>query len=950
MLDRIVDWLLPQPNLPEEQAANRTWLQIFILCALGAIAGYLILHFRSGLDIQRVTFLVILAVFLLGMLALLQRGYVRLGIAVLSLANLAALLTAAYIFGGVKSDSYFSVVAALVIIAMFLRRWMAFLCTLLAIAFGGLLVWGEMQGWYVPVQETSSALMTWGNASLVFIIVTVLISAASRTARRAFERNQQEIEDRRKAEAALQEQTRYLIALHETALAIINRLEVGPLLQSILQSALELTNTEHGYVDMYLPERHGFMKQASRGIFSRWPTQFLPEDQGITGEVFRRGASVVIEDYPSWPNRVDLYAGHFHAIAAAPMKVRGEVIGIIGLAYTEPGRTFTPNQVKSLEQFAELAALAADNARLYESARQELAERERVQQALSEAHRQLQTNARTLERRSQLLQVAAEVSRAASAILDPATLSQQVVELVQSRFGLYYVGLFLVDERGEDVILRAATGEAGREMMKAGHKFPIGNSSMVGWCVANRRARIALDVGEDAVRFSNPLLPHTRSELALPLISRGQILGALTIQSTQESAFSDEDIETFQTMSDQLANAIQNARLYEQLEQELEERKRAEMQVRQLNAELEDRVERRTLALKASEERFRALADNNPLRIRRYDREGRYLYANAVSDLPNFEPGQIIGKTIREVLADKPELVEFAERCLAQVFETGQPMQTEYQFGEDSYALWYLAPEFGPDGQVISVVTTTLDISERRRMEDELRARTLELQASNRELESFSYSVSHDLRAPLRALDGFSRILLEDFQDALPENARHYLTRIREATQQMSQLIDDMLRLSRISRTELRRDPVNLSELARQILESLQTQEPERNARIMIQEDLSVQGDAGLLRLALENLLGNAWKFTAKSNPTEIEVGKTFVDGKETFFIRDNGVGFDMAYADKLFGVFQRLHNPSEFPGTGVGLAIVQRVIHRHGGRIWAQSAPGQGATFYFTL
>lgn len=949
MFERILDWFVPAISTPEEQAANRTWLQILVVSALGAIAGYFVLNFRA-IAIQHGVFLGLLTAFLLGMLFALHRGHVRLGIVALSMANLVAMLAASYIFGGVRSNSYFGTVVALVIIAMFLRGWATIVSTVLVIAFGGLLVWGEMQGWYAPAPTTTPSLTAWGNASLIFILVTLLIGAARRTVRESFERNQHEIEERRKAQAALQEQTRYLAALHETALAIINRLEVGPLLESILQAALELTGTEHGYVDMYLPERRGFQKHATRGIFCRWPNQFLAEDQGVVGEVFHSGHSIVIEDYDSWPGRVALYVGSFHSIAAAPMKARGEVIGIIGLAYTEPGRVFTPNQVKSLEQFAELAALAVDNARLYQSARQELAERERVQQALYEAHRQLESNAQMLERRSRLLQVAAEVSRAASAILEPAVLSQQVVELVQNRFGLYYVGLFLVDERGEEVVLRAATGEAGRAMLEAGHRFPIGNSSMVGWCVANRRARIALDVGEDAVRFNNPLLPGTRSELALPLISRGQVLGALTIQSEQEAAFSDEDIETFQTMADQLANAIQNARLYEQLQQELEERKRAEMQVRQLNAELEDRVERRTLALKASEERFRALADNNPLRIRRYDREGRYLYANRISDLPDFEPEQLIGKTIREVLADKPDLVEFAERCIRQVFETGQPMQTEYQFDENSFALWYLTPEFGPDGQVISVVTTTLDISDRRRMEDELRARTLELQASNRELESFSYSVSHDLRAPLRALDGFSRILLEDFHDSLPEKAQHYLRRIREAAQQMNQLIDDMLRLSRISRAELRRDPVNLSELAQQIVETLRAQDPGRPARISIEDNLLVYGDAGLLRLALENLLNNAWKFSVHANPTEITVGKTLMNGREAFFIRDNGVGFDMRYADKLFGVFQRLHSPSEFPGTGVGLAIVQRVIHRHGGQIWAESAPGQGATFYFTL
>lgn len=949
MLKRLLEWVAVKKESPEQEAANRTWLQVMILTSLVATVLYAILNWKSSLGAASAVFLVGFGLLFLVLLALLRRGYNRQVAVLFGLSSLAGMLFATYTFGGVQSSSYFGVAAALVVVAMFLRGRFTIFVTAVAIIFGGALVWGEYRGWYIPGSYEMNPLETWRSAAVVFIILTTLIGIASRKVRQLLESNYREIQERRNAEIILQEQTRYLAALHETTLAIINRLEIGPLLESILQSALELTDTEHGYIDMLRPGQDGVVTAVARGVFSRWVNVYTGSGQGISGYIVQTGSSLALADYAAWPQRILEYSDGFHAIVAVPMKAREDVIGIIGLGYIEQGRAFTQKQIESLEQFAQLAALAVDNARLYQSARDELAERKRVQDALYEAHRQLEANAHTLERRSQLLQVAAEVSRAASAILDPGELSQQAVDLVQQRFGLYYVGLFLVDESGQQLILRAATGEAGREMLRAGHQLAVGNSSMVGWCVANRRARIALDVGEDAVHFKNHLLPDSRSELALPLISRGKPLGALTIQSSQGAAFSDEDVETFQTMTDQLANAIQNARLYDQLEKELEERKVAEMQVRQLNAELEERVERRTLALKASEEKFRALADNNPLRIRRYDRDGRYLYANAVSNEPEFKPEQIIGKTIREVIVN-PELVELSERCVRQVFETGRPMQIEYQYDDNSYALWYLSPEFGLDGQVLSIVTTTLDISERRRMEDELRARTLELQASNRELESFSYSVSHDLRAPLRALDGFSRILLDDFHDSLPEDGKGCLNRIREAAQHMAQLIDDMLRLSRITRAEMRHDPVNLTEMAHRILETLRRDEPTRNAQVNIQEGLLANGDEGLLRMVMENLISNAWKFSAKADPTKIEVGKTLIDGKETFFIRDNGVGFDMNYADKLFAVFQRLHSPSEFPGTGVGLAIVQRVIHRHGGRIWAESEPGKGATFYFTL
>lgn len=356
----------------------------------------------------------------------------------------------------------------------------------------------------------------------------------------------------------------------------------------------------------------------------------------------------------------------------------------------------------------------------------------------------------------------------------------------------------------------------------------------------------------------------------------------------------------------------------------------------------------RTADLRRSEEAFRALTENNPLRIRRYSQDGHYLYSNRSGINETTSPENVVGKTIREVIHD-PDLVERAERCIREVFETGKPLNTEYKLG-DVYASWWLAPEFGPDGKVVSVVTSTLDITERRRMEEDLRHRSAELQATNKELEAFSYSVSHDLRAPLRAIDGFSRILNEDFAHHLPPEALPVLKRISEAAHQMGQLIDDILRLSRITRAELHANPVNLGELAQSIFDEMKTRDPGREIAIKIESELNAKGDERLLRVALENLLHNAWKFTGKLGQAEIRVGRQLKNGEQTFYIQDNGVGFDMKYAEKMFGAFQRLHSSEEFPGTGIGLAIVQRVIHKHGGRIWAESEKGKGATFFFTL
>ncbi len=231
-----------------------------------------------------------------------------------------------------------------------------------------------------------------------------------------------------------------------------------------------------------------------------------------------------------------------------------------------------------------------------------------------------------------------------------------------------------------------------------------------------------------------------------------------------------------------------------------------------------------------------------------------------------------------------------------------------------------------------------------------LRHAQSELQIANRELEAFSYSVSHDLRAPLRSIDGFSRALLEDYANKLDAEGKEDLQTVRAASQRMGQLIDDMLTLAKVTRSEIHRAPVDLSALAVAIADELQKASPGRRVEFVLTPGIIAQADARLMRIVLDNLLGNAWKFTGKQPSARIEFGRTTQDGFSAHFVRDNGGGFDMAYAQKLFGAFQRLHTLDEFPGTGIGLATVQRIIHRHGGRVWAKSAPGQGATFYFTL
>jgi PAS domain S-box-containing protein len=383
-----------------------------------------------------------------------------------------------------------------------------------------------------------------------------------------------------------------------------------------------------------------------------------------------------------------------------------------------------------------------------------------------------------------------------------------------------------------------------------------------------------------------------------------------------------------------------------------------------LNAEMVERTHAEE-ALRSSESKYRAIFDNANDAIFIHDIE-----TGAILDA-NQRMTEIYGSTADEARRGGVEVLSSGEppytrnEALSRIDSavSGKPQHFEWKVkhkaGETFWAEVILKRvPIGREDRLLAVVR---DISERKQaeeaihqlnaeLEDRVARRTAELEASNKDLESFSYSVSHDLRAPLRAIDGFSNTLLKSYRDSLDERGQDYLQRVRNAAQRMGKLIDDILGLSRAGRAEMRLQRVDISAIARDILNDLWKSEPERKVHIVVEQGVKANADAHLIRIALDNLLGNAWKFTGNRDEVRIEVGSSVQNGEQVYFVRDNGSGFDPAYADKLFSPFQRLHTESEFPGTGIGLALVQRILKRHGGRIWAESAVDAGATFYFTL
>jgi len=367
--------------------------------------------------------------------------------------------------------------------------------------------------------------------------------------------------------------------------------------------------------------------------------------------------------------------------------------------------------------------------------------------------------------------------------------------------------------------------------------------------------------------------------------------------------------------------------------------------------------------LRQERDRFESLFETAPLARLTLDRGGRVGMWNAAAEaLFGWTAEEAIGQVLLAIPEAERErvLTVLGENLMGGTLSNIELTLQRKDGTPIDVALWS-TPVRGSGGEVTGITAIVADIRARRLAEEEARRltdelekqvaeRTAELSAANEELQAFAYSVSHDLRAPLRGIDGWSVALLEDCWAQLGEQGQGYLQRVRQEAARMGELIDNLLLLSRVTRSEMQRTGVDMSALASKVLERLRSSDPDRQVEVAVEPGLVADGDPKLLEIALTNLIGNAWKFTSKHSSARIQFGAIGANGERAYYVRDDGVGFDMANAQRLFSPFHRMHRVSEYPGTGIGLATVQRVVHRHGGRVWAEAAVGQGATFYFTL
>ncbi len=682
----------------------------------------------------------------------------------------------------------------------------------------------------------------------------------------------------------VREERNHLELLYEVSRKLSVSLDLEQTLNDILQASTVATGASRGSILVFDDEgrvaHRILMRELSPAEADKASDLVLRK--GLAGWVLQHRQPTIVfdtsQDKRWWP-----FPDNVEPVGSAmaiPFIGRDRVRGLLTLVHPQPYH-FDQTHLDLLSSIAYQVAVVIERARLHEHAR----------------------------RRAVQLATAAEVAREATSTLDVGQLLTRTVNLIRDRFGLYYVGIFLVDETGEYAVLRAGTGEPGQQMLQQGHRLRIGGFSMVGQCIAKARARLAPDVNKEAIRFANPLLPATYMEMALPLASRGRVIGAMTIQSDRPAVFSEEDVATLQTLADQLANAIENARLYEEIHHWAQEVTQQKEQTEAI---------------------MRSMADGLIVT----DLENRLVLANpAAEELLQFRFGDAAGQEIGASIHD--------ER-LCQIVRDTQRQQAGCEVDielTDPYRVIraHTAVVNEPSGQPRGIVTTLRDVTHER-----------EVQRLKEELIS---TISHELRTPLSSVLGFSELLLS--RRLSKEKQQLYIQTIHQEAQRLSALINDFLDLQRMEkgRQTYYFEEVNLGELVHEMAAIYSGLSDTHTLTLNLPSDLPpVQADPDRLRQVLGNLLSNAIKFSPNGGVVTVSVQ---VEGDEVCVaVSDEGIGIPVEALPHLFEKFFRVDSSDrrEIQGTGLGLAICKGIVEAHQGRIWAESQEGVGTTITFSL
>jgi K+-sensing histidine kinase KdpD len=845
----------------------------------------------------------------------------------------------------------------------------------------------EFSGLVRTVFSDKNDSITYIVTNMLLVLVTAMqwatISRLDERTRRAH----QELQERKIAEEKLLQTSHQIGMLNELVRVVSETTELDSVLELIRQHLEKMITFDFYAVRIFNEENltATFLAVYEDGRY--WDEPDVPLKPGTHAyRVFETGESVLhlftqeeIEHYKSNPyQRVGDKSKMSTSIIFVPLKRRGKTIGTLSVqryAYN----AYTKEHLNLVESVAIQVGVAIDNARLFADLQMKLAERKDAEQ--------------TLRRTSDRLATLLEISRAISSERDLSRLLETVYQESMRILPLDFFFIVLYDSQDNQLSFPIMYDD-GKKIAEP--PIPLSDKSFSGQVILSGQPLILNqwhDDDTDPHTIVGDTSRVTASLMFAPLQATDRVLGVISAQSYTLNVFDDEDLSLLTGIARQVATAIENARLFTNLQKELTERQQAEQLTTQVNFELQRRIKdlyilnavshagafarRESELLEAIVETLYSSLNLDIVGVAFWDEEAQVLQTR-----PHANRGIPAHINQAEMRAERNEGVVglvAATRKPYRIKDTSDPaylpLDPEIRselcvpilLGEKLIGVLDMEskrPEaFGDaDEHLLLTIAGQLASSlERLRNEQQLRVfnaeleqrvrdRTAELQKANQELEAFSYSVSHDLRAPLRAINGFARILQQDFSAELSPEADEFIEKIHASGQKMALLIDGLLNLSRVGRKPLNKQRVNPGEFVRQVIDSLASETRSRQVEWIVSDMPSIHADPVLFQQVYENLIGNAVKYTAKREVACIEIGSLEQDGKTIFFVRDNGDGFDMKYVDSLFGVFQRLHHDDEFEGTGIGLAIVRRIIEQHGGSIWAEARPGQGATFYFTL
>lgn len=791
-----------------------------------------------------------------------------------------------------------------------------------------------------------------------------------------------------------------LSALYEASRDLSVQADMPALLATLLERMQRLLGCATSTVFLHRAEAGEVEVVASFDSGLPVGTRF-GRNQGLTGRVFESGRGLVIEDYQRWEHRIpSLTSTGVRSVLVVPMTSAGEFVGAVGAAEYTTDRVYGEADVRVLSLFATHAGSALRSMELLEEARarqadliRENEERRRIAEGLRESEAryrmlvELSPDGIGIHRGGEILflndaglrMLGAErpeqvVGQSVIRFLHPDDVPgvlERVRTVIEEQRPVSRAEWRLVRFDGElrdvEAVAMPLAYEGAPAVQVVIRDITDRNRAARALAESEDRFRTLADASFEAliVHDGARILDANRAALEMTGYDYDHIVGieGLSLLAEESRAVAAEKIRTESTETyEAVALRADGSRYHVELMgrpipyrgrrcrvtamRDISERKRAES------------------ALRDTEERYRELVENAKDMVFVHDVEGRFLAVNRAAErITGYSRQELLSLSVFDLLApEEHESVSAAIRGFAAGGEAPDEVIADVLARDGRRVTLEVSPRIvRRDASRVLVEGVARDVTERRRAAEEIRRlnealerrveeRTAELSAANRELEAFGYSVSHDLRGPLRTIEGFSRLLLDECGASLNETGREYVERVQASSRRMAQLIQDLLSLSRITRNPVQRRRIDLTAIAAAVAADLDASDPQRRVEFAIAEQATADGDPSMLRIVIENLMGNAWKYTSRNATARIEFGFEKRGRERIYFVRDDGVGFDMEFVGKLFRPFERLHRVSEFEGTGIGLALVARVVARHGGKVWAESAVGKGATFYFTL